>query len=839
MSASFRDFTTDDAVRVAAAALSRAAAEPVAIEDITPLGEEQRRNHIIRAVACGASGGRQPIVIKATRAADYDATSEDIVARGGIASEWAAASLLDHRGAPTARFLAGDAAAGVIVFADLGADVPWLARPLLNGAASEAEAALLGYATSLGHLHAATAGCSDTYAAAVHASYPHARVPQAIGERWLARAAAIGPSLLGGVLPEPELAVLAQRMRDPGPWLGLVHGDPCPDNVLLTVPGPVLLDFEFAAPGHALIDAAYWRMGFPTCWCAGRIPDTVAERVELAYRDALAGAIPQARDDAAFHGESAIAVVIRLFASLEWHLDPALKGDSTWGIATKRNRILWHLQAAIAATTAFRIARGLAARLSHLADRSRKPLAGRAAAPRFSGVRPRRSGVCPRRSGVWRVVGRLKDMAEPELSRRDLIHLVGKAGGVAAAYHTMAAMGLLAVPQAYAGPPALPPGHGRRVVIIGAGIAGMVLAYELRKSGYQPQILEARPRPGGRNWSLRGGDTVTETTTTQHVAWDRAEQLYFNPGPARLPYHHEGILVILPHARRAARGDVQRQPRRTDAGRQGLRWRAAAQPAGGERRARLRRGVGGEGDRPGVAGAAGQRGRQGTAARLPPRVRCAGQGPCLSRLAACRVDHGARCHASRHAEPAVGPATDSGLGFLARPDAVRRTLHHGSDHAATGRGHGPHRPGIRPRTARRHHLPGGGNEADPHRDRRAHNLATRRTAAPSTGSTRRSSSSPFRSRHCATSMRISRRRRARRWPRSITCPREKSRSRPPDASGSWISRFTAAFPGPAATRPKSGIRQAGYTAKKASWSVPISGRTTLATHSPPNRSHNG
>jgi monoamine oxidase len=128
------------------------------------------------------------------------------------------------------------------------------------------------------------------------------------------------------------------------------------------------------------------------------------------------------------------------------------------------------------------------------------------------------------------------------LSRRSLIHLVGKAGGLAAAYHTMAAMGLLAVPAAYAGPPELPPGRGRRVVIVGAGIAGMVLAYELRKANYQPLILEARTRPGGRNWSLRGGDTVSETGSTQSVAWDRDEQLYFNPGPARLPYHHEAIL---------------------------------------------------------------------------------------------------------------------------------------------------------------------------------------------------------------------------------------------------------------------------------------------------------
>ena len=128
------------------------------------------------------------------------------------------------------------------------------------------------------------------------------------------------------------------------------------------------------------------------------------------------------------------------------------------------------------------------------------------------------------------------------LSRRSLIHLVGKVGGVAAAYHTMAAMGLLAVPAAYAGPPALPPGRGRRVVIIGAGIAGKVLADELRKAGYRPLVLEARGRPGGRNWSLRGGDTVTETASMQNVAWDRDEHLYFNPGPARLPHGHEGIL---------------------------------------------------------------------------------------------------------------------------------------------------------------------------------------------------------------------------------------------------------------------------------------------------------
>ena len=134
----------------------------------------------------------------------------------------------------------------------------------------------------------------------------------------------------------------------------------------------------------------------------------------------------------------------------------------------------------------------------------------------------------------------------------ELIHRVGRLGGAAAAYQTMAAMGLLPIPDAYAGPPRLPPGNGRRIVIIGAGIAGMVLAWELRKAGYSPLVLEARTRAGGRNWSLRGGDTVHETGSVQRVTWDTDSHMYCNPGPARLPVPPPGHPVLLPRTRRAA-----------------------------------------------------------------------------------------------------------------------------------------------------------------------------------------------------------------------------------------------------------------------------------------------
>jgi monoamine oxidase len=69
----------------------------------------------------------------------------------------------------------------------------------------------------------------------------------------------------------------------------------------------------------------------------------------------------------------------------------------------------------------------------------------------------------------------------------------------------------------------------------------MTAALELRQAGYNVRILEFNSRPGGRNWTLRGGDSYTELGGfTQRCNFD--EGLYFNPGPWRIPYHHRGLL---------------------------------------------------------------------------------------------------------------------------------------------------------------------------------------------------------------------------------------------------------------------------------------------------------
>ncbi|GLQ88625.1 flavin monoamine oxidase family protein [Dyella flagellata] len=127
------------------------------------------------------------------------------------------------------------------------------------------------------------------------------------------------------------------------------------------------------------------------------------------------------------------------------------------------------------------------------------------------------------------------------MTRRDLLRLIGLSAGGAAMYAAMNRLGH-AAESPYQGTPVLQGApRGTTVLILGAGLAGMVAAYELRQAGYKVQVLEYNHRPGGRNWTLRGGDTYTELGGfTQHCRFDRG--LYLNPGPWRIPYHHRGLL---------------------------------------------------------------------------------------------------------------------------------------------------------------------------------------------------------------------------------------------------------------------------------------------------------
>ncbi len=127
------------------------------------------------------------------------------------------------------------------------------------------------------------------------------------------------------------------------------------------------------------------------------------------------------------------------------------------------------------------------------------------------------------------------------LSRRQLLQMIGSTAGSTAMYHAMSSLGF-AAESPYQGPVDLQGApKDASVLILGAGMAGMTAAYELRNAGYKVQILEYNARPGGRNWTLRGGDRYTELGgETQQCEFDK--DLYINPGPWRIPYHHHGMM---------------------------------------------------------------------------------------------------------------------------------------------------------------------------------------------------------------------------------------------------------------------------------------------------------
>src|SRR6202046_2352518 len=127
------------------------------------------------------------------------------------------------------------------------------------------------------------------------------------------------------------------------------------------------------------------------------------------------------------------------------------------------------------------------------------------------------------------------------MSRRRLLTMIGLSAGGCVMYQAMHSLGLAAETN-FKGPIRLSAApKGASVLVWGAGIAGLVAAYELRNAGYKVQVLEYNSRAGGRNWTLRGGDSYTELGGfAQECRFDPG--LYINPGPWRLSHHHRGML---------------------------------------------------------------------------------------------------------------------------------------------------------------------------------------------------------------------------------------------------------------------------------------------------------
>ena len=258
--------------------LSTTLGSEVRLGEVAPLTEKGRRNVVLR---CRNLSGGSPasFIIKLVAADNYDPRDTASWDVRRFFRDWAGAEFLSTipsvpRSSP--RFYAGDRALGFFILEDLGPHRS-LVEPLLEEDASGAARALLTFVTSLGNLHAVTRGQSARFESLCRDLSPGAELVASAGAEFDERAKQLKAGLerLGVRIEAPflqELETVRSTIERPGPFLTYIHGDPCPDNVFFTGEQMRLIDFEFGRFGHALIDATYGRMMFPTCWCANRLP---------------------------------------------------------------------------------------------------------------------------------------------------------------------------------------------------------------------------------------------------------------------------------------------------------------------------------------------------------------------------------------------------------------------------------------------------------------------------------------------------------------------------------------------------------------------------------------
>jgi hypothetical protein len=273
-------------------------------------------------------------------------------------AEWAGIQLLSTRpgvGDYAVRLYGGDREAGILISEDVG-DGEALVDRLLGDEQGRAEEGLVMLARSLGQMHAETLGQRERFREFRDALGP--RVPP---QRWHDLRQHRERLRQGfdavGVAPAPgfdtEFEEVARSVDDPGPFLAYIHGDPCPDNCRLRDGRLRLFDFVTGGFHHALSDAVYGRIPFPTCWCVNRLPPHVAPMMEAAYRAQLVRGCPEAANDALFNRELVrVSAAWLIFSRTRW-LDGAHREDWRWGISTWRQRVLVRLDALAATTEEF------------------------------------------------------------------------------------------------------------------------------------------------------------------------------------------------------------------------------------------------------------------------------------------------------------------------------------------------------------------------------------------------------------------------------------------------------------------------------------------------------
>lgn len=133
------------------------------------------------------------------------------------------------------------------------------------------------------------------------------------------------------------------------------------------------------------------------------------------------------------------------------------------------------------------------------------------------------------------------------MNRRDFLAKLGAIGASLSVMHNVQAMtGTLSDPiKRITDEVALPNGNGQKVIILGAGVAGLAAAVDLTRANYNCVVLELSHRVGGRLFTARRGSKVIQhgpghNMTEQVCQFD--DDIHVELGGGRVPFHHRRVI---------------------------------------------------------------------------------------------------------------------------------------------------------------------------------------------------------------------------------------------------------------------------------------------------------
>lgn len=288
------------------------------------------------------TGGDRAVVVRARRSD----TAGTVIVKGyntgrageGWARETAALTALAGLGAHAPAVIGVLASPPVVVMEDLGSGDS-VATALLGADSATAGSAVVEWAETLADLHAATWNNVNGFVAALRElpgstpPNPEAMASVLIDgiERLRQSAGTVGVAVSEQVSSE-ILRICA--VLDAAAVQVLSPFDACPDNNIRTMTGLRLIDFEGATVAHPAWDVAYLHVPWPSCWCAWRMPDALAERAQQAWRARLQAGLAVRGVDVdwpAMEASVRLASLVWCVITVGWFLPGALAGRRAGG----------------------------------------------------------------------------------------------------------------------------------------------------------------------------------------------------------------------------------------------------------------------------------------------------------------------------------------------------------------------------------------------------------------------------------------------------------------------------------------------------------------------------